>query len=41
MKCKKCGHNSDLVKAEILNEEEEWINITCKKCNSTLFYNGA
>jgi len=42
VKCTKCGSKS--LKAELLKDDDEefrWLHLTCKKCNNTLFYNGA
>ena len=45
-KCDKCGHRSENVKVDYttVNEngyDEQWISISCKKCNYGMWYNGA
>jgi len=39
MKCKYCGSTRN--NAELINPEENWLIVKCKKCGRTLWYNGA
>jgi DNA-directed RNA polymerase subunit RPC12/RpoP len=41
MKCGVCGSTMISATVRSPNDDEQWIEIRCKKCNALLFYNGA